>query len=179
LREGIKSIFILNRNAYLLRSHLEKIEAVVNAPQDQRLEVFQTEFGKLAMSKVQQERFLELFARMTEDMTTWNELKAEVTDLAKNHENFKPLLEMMIDAEKSIKKYGYISKFYSASVHDYAVALMLRTPFAIAIVQNWPVISHWFAEVYIMSATSAVNGWQFLSDWGGQALNLLPAVGAG
>ncbi len=154
LSQGLESIVILNRNAYLLRSHLERVEAVVNAPPAERLDVLQTELGKLGMSKEEGARFLELFARLSEDMTVWNQLKGEVDKLAKDNVNYKELLELMTAAEAGIKTHGFISKFYSATVYDYSMALMLRgTPLAIAMFTNWSSVAQWFEGVFLSAAT--------------------------
>jgi len=172
LSSGIEWVVMLNRNAYLLRYHLEKVEAVLTSPPDQQVATMISQLGTLAANPAEQARFLELFARLSEDMTTWNVVKAQVETLAKDHDNYKVILDMMKEADKAMAKYGPLSKFYSASILDYSVALMIRTGPVVAVILNWPAIGHAITGLYYGGQAAVMHGWLLSYDWAAPFLNL-------
>lgn len=140
IRGAVLALARIDYNTYVIDRHIESIEAVYLASKDARLQVF---LGKVGQGdKFKTAQYLETMARLASDMDTWNSLKEQVKDLAKDHVNYKELLAQMEKAETNIPKLGFISKLNSPSMHDHLVGWVVPGVMGVGtiIYTNWDTI---------------------------------------
>lgn len=164
VRDAVRAVLMLNYNSYVISVHLESIDAVINAAPEVRQAVFERALAGRAEHTAQ---FLETLARLSSHMTLWNELRAKIDTLAKDNENYKVIQAQMIEAEKGIREYGWVTTIHESSVFDTAVGITIRggVPLVTALVVNWDAVASWTMSVTHAATTVANQGWETVGQY--------------